>query len=152
MLLKFLFGTNRVIPADSEDKGDDIKLKDCLMLTVKKDVFQHSDMKRILQMSASHGGFVKRIRKPDMAYFYGESISCRVSTDDSMMELYTPLLEKGSIWHVDVKTGYATHAVFVVCPEGYKPTSILTDIEWNSVDYAGMLDILKGEDSAGYDF
>lgn len=153
MLLKFLFGITRVVPVGKEDCLDNTKIKDAIFLTVKKDVFQHSDMAKATGIIPGAGGFVKRIRNADKAYFFGESISCRVSTDDSMMEVYTPLLTSGKIYMTEVKTGLAKHAVFMVCDKQYYPTKLnISELVWKEVSYQEMLDVMEGECNAGYDY
>ncbi|AEV89662.1 hypothetical protein OBP_225 [Pseudomonas phage OBP] len=148
MQLKFLFGTVRAIPEGSEDIIENVKLKDFLALTRKTDVFQHSDMRSMVVMGLSTGGFVKKLHNPERMDFYGESISCRVRTDESMDPIYAELIKTGTWWKHEFQQHKKTFTIFGVTEAGFKPSSGVSELNWVETTHADMLDIVRAEDEA----
>lgn len=137
MIAKFLFGTERVVSLDQDPDSNNFDHKDMLFIVRKHDVFQHADMAKICRMHPSTGGFVKRLGKQGKEWFYGESVSCRVGTDESMDELYHDITENGEWYkytHVIPSSG-SKFTIFCGCPTGYKPSTYGMDFEWESVKY-----------------
>lgn len=148
MLHKFLFGHTRVIPVDAEDILENVKLKDILVFTRKTDIFQHSDMRSMVVMGLSTGGFIKKFHKPEKAEFFGESISCRVQTDESMDPLYAKLVSTGTWWKHEFQQYKKTTTIFAIVDNGFKPSSQISGLEWTPVTHAEMVDITRAEDEA----
>jgi hypothetical protein len=147
MIAKFLFGTGRVISLEKEDSPSNVKLKDMLFIVRKHDVFAHSDMANLCRTPPSTGGFVKCLGNQGEENFYGESVSCNVGTDDSMLELYYPLTQNGN-WYMFTHPIPGTGTKFTVfcgCPFGYKPSSLLTGIEWEPVKYEDIKPLMTKE-------
>lgn len=146
MIAKFLFGTNRIIPNGLEDAGDSIKYKDTLLMVRKHDIFQHADMAKIYRLTPSTGGFVKRLGIQGEELFYGESVSCRVQTDDSMLELYRAITKHGDWFkHTYVYYKRTPFTVFCGVPKDHYPSSIVNDIEWVSVEYKEIKNLMREE-------
>lgn len=150
MTLKFLFGTNRMIEIGKEDVIENVKYKDYAIVARKTDVLQHSDMKNRCMFSPSTGGFIKAYRKPERATWYGESVSCRVETDESMNPLYEELMKAGNYFKFGFEMYKTIYTIFAICPAGYKPTSIVTGIEWEPCTHEDMVEIIKVEEDLGH--
>lgn len=147
MIAKFLFGTYRI----SNIKTEEYKFGDLLLLTFKQDVFQHSDMKKYIEMTPSAGGFVSKLNKIENMRFYGESISCAVSTDSSMDEVYKDLTTTGSWWKTTIVVhGRYEYQVWGVCKKGYKPFLPYIDLEWKESSYEEMLKHMEEMDDKRY--
>lgn len=143
MLLKFLFGSARVLVEGSDKET----LGDVLLMTRKTDIFQHSDMKQVTRTSPSTGGFVKHLRAPEKMEFFGESVSCRVQTDESMNPIYAELVKTGSWWKNEHLIHNTVHTIFLVTKAGHKPSCTWADLKWEPTTHADMYEIVKAEDS-----
>ena len=146
MIAKFLFGTERVIPTGSEDSPTNVQYKDLLFIVRKHDVYQHADMAKLYRIHPSTGGFVKGLGKPGEENFYGESVSCRVQTDDSMLELYYPLTKEGDWYkHTYTNSNGSKFTTFCGVPAGYIPSSLLSNVEWEPIQYAEVKATMRKE-------
>lgn len=151
MTLKFLFGQTRLIAINKEDIPDNHELKDAILLAYKTDILQHSDMRnRTRFLGVTNGGFVKCIRDRMRTIWFGESVSCRVSTDESMGKVYHKLVEANNYYQYDFELYGKKHAIFMVCPEGYYPSAYGTSIEWLAVDHNDLLDVVHAEEESNY--
>jgi hypothetical protein len=136
MQSKFLFGNIRGIPDGEEDTKENVDYVHALAITRKHDVFQHRDMAHLIMMSPTKGGFVKKLRNQGEEYFHGESISVGVRTDDSMHQVYWPLLAEGNWFkHTHWVNEKSPFTIFLVLERGYRPTSLMTEIEWEPIQY-----------------
>lgn len=147
MIAKFLFGTERVIPLDLEDTMENVQHKDMLYIVRKHDAFQHADMAKICRMHPSTGGFVKKIGRPGEEHFYGESISCRVQTDESMDELYHAITKEGEWFKYtySIPGSGTKFTIFCGCPTGYKPSAYGMDFQWEPVKYEEIRSLMNKE-------
>lgn len=149
MELKFLFGNTHLVKINHDDVKENAEIKPAILLTRKVDIVQHSDMANRTQfMGVTNGGFVRRFRKPSGSIWYGESVSCRVSTDESMEKVYRALVEQNNYWYFEFEMYGEKHVIFMACPEGYYPCSIISGIEWKPCDHKEMYDIISVEDEA----
>ncbi|WNV45999.1 hypothetical protein [Aeromonas phage AerS_266] len=53
-----------------------------LLLTVKRDSYQHRDMSRDFRCDPIYGGFADLNKEVPNEMFFGDSVSCRVRTDE----------------------------------------------------------------------
>ncbi|QYN79899.1 hypothetical protein PQD71_gp006 [Kosakonia phage Kc263] len=146
MILKFLFGTYRA----KEEGKEEIKFEDTLFMFRKTHVLQHSDVAQAFMFPPSTGGFVDKLRAVNTMHFYGESISCRVRTDESMDELYADLLKNGSWWETEYEQNKCKYGIWVVLPKGRKPAFSELGYEWKPSSHKDMYDTLTAEDKTGY--
>jgi hypothetical protein len=147
MIAKFLFGTNRTIPNGQEDSPTGVKYKDTLLIVRKHDLFQHADMAKFYRLSPSTGGFVKKLGiKQGEEHFYGESVSCRVQTDDSMLELYHDLIKNGDWFkHTYIYNEKTPFTVFCCVQKDHYPSSLLNGVEWEPVQYEEIKPLMRKE-------
>lgn len=147
MQLKFLFGLYRVTKTDSEEKDS---LKHCLFMFRKTDVLQHKDVARGFGLIPSNGGFVKHLRSTEKMHFHGESVSCQVATDDSMMKVYQELLKNGSWWSSEFEQYKSKYTIWAVAPEGLKPNLLYCEQVWTPSSHKDMYDTMSAEEKTGY--
>lgn len=146
MELKFLFGSTHLTPIGKDDTKENASVKEAIIFTRKTDIVQHSDIvKRTSFMGVTNGGFIRRFRRPSGTIWYGESVSCRVSTDESMEKVYHKLVEQNNYWYFEFEMYNEKHAVFMVCPEGFQPCSLISGIEWKPCTHAEAYDIISAE-------
>lgn len=147
MIAKFLFSTERVIPNGQEDSPSGVKYKDTLLIVRKHDLFQHADMAKFCRLTPSTGGFVKGFgRKQGEEHFYGESVSCRVQTDDSMLELYHDLTKDGDWFkHTYMYNGTIPFTVFCGVQKDHYPSSLLNGVVWEPVKYEEIRSLIRKE-------
>lgn len=146
MELKFLFGLTPLSLIGKEETRENVSVKEAIIFTRKIDIVQHSEMRdRVQFMGVSHGGFVRRIRRASGTIWFGESVSCRVSTDESMEQVYHKLVEQNNYWYFEFEQCNEKHAIFMVCPEGFQPCSIITGIEWKPCTHDEAVDIVSAE-------
>ena len=146
MLLKFLLSFYRAVNLADET----ISTKQALFMFRKTDVLQHSDIKRAFCLSPSAGGFVSKLRSVDNMRFYGESVSCQVSTDSSMDPVYLALLKNGSWWETEYEQHGCKYSVWCVLPQGFKPNHPHVAFEWKESSHKNMHELLTAEEEAGY--
>lgn len=145
MVLKFLFGLGFVSKEETHTR------KDFLVMARKTDILQHVDIARLIGLIPSSGGFVSKTHSVDKMHFYGESISCRVSTDSSMEPLYAKMLKEGSWWKTEIEHSRQKHKLWVVVPEGFTPIEMGRVImTWTPSSHKEMHDTLEAEEDAGY--
>lgn len=147
MEYKFLFGSYRMVEAGKEDEPGNMQLKDMMLISRRCHTLQHLDMKKHTRLHPSAGGFVGGIRKTTTMHWFGESESCQVGTDASMDKLYRALVSQENIYKTEIEAYGQPHVVLAFCPEGLKPSSILTGIEWEQISYEDARAELKAEDS-----
>lgn len=147
MLLKFLFGLYRVTDPANDEKD---VLKDCLFMFRKTDVLQHSDVKSAFGLIPSNGGFIRKLRSIEKMDLYGESVSCSVGTDQSMMEIYEPLLKEGSWWEAEYTQHGSKYTIWAVVPEGLKPNLTHCKYEFKPSSHKNMYDTMSAEEKTGY--
>lgn len=135
MIGKFLFGTNPTVPVGQEDINKNLEFNDLLLIVRKHDIFQHVEMGRLCQLQASTGGFVKGLRHQGEENFYGESISCRVKTDDSMLPIYHELTKNGSWYKHAHVVNKAPFTIFACVPNGFYPSAYWSNIQWEPCEY-----------------
>lgn len=145
MELKFLFGTVRVIEKNKEDVAENVTLKDCVVMTRKTDLIQHSEMASASFLHPITGGFVNNIRDRRKSHWYGESFSCRVRTDESMEPMYLKLVTVENYWKMELKRLGKTYTIFMACPADYEPSSLLGDVKWHPCSHADLKDIVEAE-------
>lgn len=148
MQLKFLFGSIRALPVGMDSQIGNVKLADALVFTRKTDVYQHSDMKKLILFSPDTGGFIRKFDKPETMELFGESISCRVRTDESMNELYATLISTGHWWKHQFKQFNKLKTIFVIMQPGYTPYSVDGSMEWTPTTHAEMYEIVEAEADA----
>lgn len=146
MILKFLFGTYRA----KEEGKEEAKFEDTLFMFRKTDVLQHSDVKQAFKFAPATGGFVSKLRSIEHMSFYGESVSCRVRTDESMDELYADLLKDGSWWETEYEQNGCKYSIWAVLPKGHKPAFDGLGYEWKASSHKDMYDTLTAEENTGY--
>lgn len=146
MILKFLFGTYRARHTEEET----VKFEETLFMFRKTDVLQHVDVARAFMFQPETGGFVDKLRSIEKMRFYGESVSCRVATDESMNELYAALLKDGSWWETEYEQNGCKYAIWAVLPKGRKPDFVKAGVEWKLSSHKDMYDTLTAEEDAGY--
>lgn len=145
MELKFLFGTVRVIKKNEEDVIENAKLKDCIVMTRKTDLIQHSEMASATSLFPLTGGFVKNIRDRRKSHWFGESVSCRVRTDESMEPMYLELVTAENYWKAELIRLGKTYTVFMVCPVDYEPSHQLGELKWQACSHVDLKDIVEAE-------
>ena len=145
MELKFLFGTVRVIKKNDEDTIENATLKDCILMTRKTDLIQHSEMASATSLFPLTGGFIKSIRDRRKMHWFGESVSCRVRTDESMEPLYTKLVTTENYWKAELIRLGRTYTIFMVCPVDYEPSCQLSELKWRPCSHLDLKDIVEAE-------
>lgn len=135
MIAKFLFGTAPCIPVGKEDTNVNLNLDDLLLIVRKHDIFQHIEMGKLCSLQASTGGFVKGIRHQGEENFYGESISCRVQTDGSMLPLYHELTKTGSWYKYEHMVNKSKFTIFACVKADYYPSGYWSNLKWEPCEY-----------------
>lgn len=148
MELKFLFGYVRAIENGDLPAPETSKTVNAMVVCRRTYTLQHLDMKRKVNMGPTAGGFIERILKPTLFYWYGESESCRVHTDGSLDKVYRSLTEIENIYKISIDAYGQPHNVYMFLPEGKYPCNLVTELEWEKVkDWEDALKELLAEDS-----
>lgn len=147
MEYKFLFGSYRMVEVGKEDSPENMNLKDMMLISRRCHTLQHLDVKKFTRLHPSTGGFVGGVRKTTTMHWFGESESCQVSTDASMDKLYRALVSQENIFKIEIEMYHQPHVVLAFCPAGFRPSSILTGIEWEQISYQDAYEELKAEAS-----
>lgn len=127
-MLKYLGGLLRVVKNGDDDGKSDIKL--CLAVTVRTDLFAHSDMARKLNMFPDVGGFTNPKAADHTKMFYGESITCRVKTVERFSQDLFKYIEEGEIFKLKDKK---PQVVWIFAPKGMRPINWGVEEEYESI-------------------
>lgn len=118
-MYKFIYGPGFLLSTtDKEPKG---LRENVIIITPKKDTFQHVEMTRACHVFPFNGGFVQKFETPKASHFFGESISARVKTDDTMERVYHKLLAHENYWKTEVIQDGVAYTVGMVLPADTKP-------------------------------
>ncbi|MGL4614252.1 MAG: hypothetical protein ACRCVV_10240 [Shewanella sp.] len=90
-MFKYLDGSIEIVEEDG--------LSSALMVTVKRDSYQHSDMARDFRFDPFGGGFANLQKETPNEMFVGKSVSCRVSTREEFNPFLMELVNNGNIYH-----------------------------------------------------
>lgn len=146
-MYKFLYGPVRAIKESGiNDIPLDVEPIYAIIMTVKKDIYQHSEMAKDCALVPFNGGFIQRFEVPSKTKFFGESISCQVKTDESMNKVYSELLKDGEYWVTKIQRDRQEHTVGMICPKGY----VLDHDIWNKTTREELTDKLESEESSNY--
>lgn len=144
-MYKFIYGPGYLL-STTEESPKSLREK-VIIITVKKDTFQHSEMARACHVFPFNGGFVKSFRKPERSHFFGESVSARVKTDDSMEVIYHTLLGHENYWKTEVDQNGVKYTVGMILPPDRRPEE--SDC-WVKTTHKELYDIMEAEASLGY--
>ena len=90
-MFKYLAGPYSI----NEDEG----VCQSLLLTVKRDSYQHLDMARNFGYIPQVGGFAALQKETPYEMFFGESVSCNVTTSKELNPTLMELVKNGNIFH-----------------------------------------------------
>lgn len=154
MEVKYLWGTFIALKEGDEDIKDNWKFEEGLVLTRKTDVYQHRDMMKDVRCNVCYGGFANRFRKPEEITFYGESISCRVSTptDEKGKARLMSSYVGARYWKAEFGESGRKHTVFLLLDKALVPSKGFEETSpWSESSHAEMREIIEVEVKAnGY--
>lgn len=90
-MFKYLAGPYSI----NEDEG----ICQSLLLTVKRDSYQHRDMASNFGYIPQVGGFAALQKETPYEMFFGKSVSCNVSTCQELNQTLFDLVQNGNIYH-----------------------------------------------------
>lgn len=155
MEIKYLWGTVIALVEGTEDIKDNWKFEEGLALTRKTDVYQHRDMMQDVRINVCYGGFAKRFRTPDDILFYGESVSCNVSTPDGekgIARLMSSYLG-ARYWKAEFGNDRRKHTVFLLLDKALVPSKGFQETNpWSETTHAEMREIIQAESRASNGF
>ena len=100
-MMKYLYGK---LPVANKLNGGFEEQAGCvnaLLFSVRRDAYQHKEMASDACFIAFNGGF--GVLSPNLRdrHFYGESISCRVETDESIIDKLIELKHTGRVFYTN---------------------------------------------------
>lgn len=98
----------------NEDEG----ICQSLLLTVKRDSYQHRDMAGNFGYIPQVGGFADLQQETPDGMFFGGSISCNVSTSKELTPTLMKLVKNGNIFHCST---YKVKDVWLFLEKDYTP-------------------------------
>lgn len=109
-MFKYLAGPYSI----NEDEG----VCQSLLLTVKRDSYQHRDMAGNFGYIPQVGGFAALQQETPDEMFFGGSISCNVSTSKELNPTLMELVKNGNIFHCST---YKVKDVWLFLEKDYTP-------------------------------
>ncbi|QDJ96697.1 hypothetical protein PS2_0188 [Aeromonas phage PS2] len=109
-MFKYLAGQYSI----NEDEG----ICQSLLLTVKRDSYQHRDMAGNFGYIPQVGGFAALQQETPDEMFFGGSISCNVSTSKELNPTLMELVKNGNIFHCST---YKVKDVWLFLEKDYTP-------------------------------
>lgn len=100
-VLKYLYGKLPVASKLNGGREERMGGADALLLSVRRDAYQHKEMAFDACFIAFNGGFSNFNPNLKERHFYGESISCRVETDESIIDKLIELKRTGRVFHTN---------------------------------------------------
>ena len=100
-MLKYLYGKLPVASKLNGDREERAGRVNALLFSVRRDAYQHKEMAFDACFIAFNGGFSNFTPNLKERHFYGESISCRVETDKSIIDKLIELKHTGRVFYTN---------------------------------------------------
>ena len=100
-MLKYLYGKLPVVSKLNGGREERMGRADALLFSVRRDAYQHKEMAFDACFIAFNGGFSNFNPNLKERHFYGESISCRVETDKSIIDKLVELKRTGRVFYTN---------------------------------------------------
>ena len=100
-MLKYLYGKLPVASKLNGGREERMGRADALLFSVRRDAYQHKEMAFDACFVAFNGGFANFTPNLKERHFYGESISCRVETDKSIVDKLIELKHTGWVFYTN---------------------------------------------------
>lgn len=101
-MMKYLYGMIRALTEGDDPETTFPTRCNGLLITRKRDIYQHVDMAKEARMMPQWGGFNYATLTGDnkeFRQFHGESISCRVKTGYNAQEIIQEIIKEGNVWY-----------------------------------------------------
>lgn len=138
-MLKYLAGSMRVKQTNADNVA---KLIDshAIVLTVKRDIYQHSDMRSDVRIEAGNGGFVIDYGTKEGMTYMGESLSCRINTGNAGENL-TKLTQEYNWWAATKfdLDNYIEYQLWLLLPSEVEPSEDIGMLIWEKSSYEDFL-------------
>lgn len=89
-----------------------------LLLTVKRDSYQHRDMAQNFGFDPINGGFAALQKETPNEMFFGKSVSCRVGTSEDINPTLFELVKNGNIYQLST---YKVKDVWMFLEKDFTP-------------------------------
>lgn len=100
-MLKYLYGKLPVASKLNGGRDERVGGVDALLFSVRRDAYQHKEMAFDACFHPFNGGFSNFNPNLKERHFYGESISCRVETDKSIIDKLVELKSTGRVLYTN---------------------------------------------------
>lgn len=100
-MLKYLYGKLPVASKLNGGQEERMGRASTLLFSVRRDAYQHKEMAFDACFIAFNGGFSSFTPNLKERHFYGESISCRVETDKSIIDKLIELKYTGRVFYTN---------------------------------------------------
>lgn len=140
MTLKYLYGYGAVLKEVNGEKQRSVE--NIIVLTEKKDVYQHAEMRRHARIGVLFGGFVKNYAEIKDMVFFGESISCEVGTHNCS-DRFNEFVNAGDWWTAETEVWGKKERIWGVTEKGHELDNEVSDLDWVKSSHAEMIAWIK---------